>query len=50
MVDRIIAALVFISINERRSLIAAADDLDMSREMVKRYLAQMERCDGARFL
>ncbi|WP_205948592.1 helix-turn-helix domain-containing protein, partial [Pseudomonas viridiflava] len=46
--DRIMAARVFIAINERGSLIAAADSLDMSRAMVTRYLAQMETWAGAR--
>ncbi|KPC27752.1 Regulatory protein [Pseudomonas syringae pv. cilantro] len=48
--DRIMAARVFIAINERGSLIAAAEALDMSRAMVTRYLAQMERWAGARLL
>ncbi|WP_241089263.1 LysR family transcriptional regulator [Pseudomonas viridiflava] len=48
--DRIMAARVFIAINERGSLIAAADSLDMSRAMVTRYLAQMETWAGARLL
>jgi len=48
--DRIMAARVFIAINERGSLIAAADALDMSRAMVTRYLAQMETWAGARLL
>jgi DNA-binding transcriptional LysR family regulator len=48
--DRLIAAQVFVAINERGSLIAAADALDMSRAMVTRYLAQMENWAGARLL
>ncbi|MGN2430795.1 LysR family transcriptional regulator [Pseudomonas syringae] len=48
--DRIMAARVFIAINERGSLIAAAETLDMSRAMVTRYLAQMEAWAGARLL
>jgi DNA-binding transcriptional LysR family regulator len=48
--DRIVAARVFVSINERGSLIAAADALEMSRAMVTRYLAQMEQWAGARLL
>ncbi|RMO84260.1 Regulatory protein, LysR:LysR, substrate-binding [Pseudomonas syringae pv. philadelphi] len=48
--DRIMAARVFIAINERGSLIAAAAALDMSRAMVTRYLAQMESWAGARLL
>lgn len=50
IVDRIIAARVFIAINDRGSLIAAAEALDMSRAMVTRYLAQMESWAGARLL
>jgi DNA-binding transcriptional LysR family regulator len=48
--DRIVAAQVFVAINERGSLIGAADALDMSRAMVTRYLAQMEQWAGARLL
>ena len=48
--DRIAAAQVFVAINERGSLIAAAEALDMSRAMVTRYLAQMEQWAGARLL
>ncbi len=48
--DRIVAAKVFVAINERGSLIGAADALDMSRAMVTRYLAQMEQWAGARLL
>ncbi|SHM49200.1 DNA-binding transcriptional regulator, LysR family [Pseudomonas asturiensis] len=48
--DRIMAARVFMAINERGSLIAAAESLDMSRAMVTRYLAQMETWAGARLL
>lgn len=48
--DRITAAQVFVSIAERGSMIAAADALDMSRAMVTRYLAEMERWAGARLL
>jgi DNA-binding transcriptional LysR family regulator len=48
--DRITAAEVFVQIAERGSLAAAADALDMSRAMVSRYLAQMERWAGARLL
>jgi DNA-binding transcriptional LysR family regulator len=48
--DRITAARVFATIAERGSMIAAADQLDMSRAMVTRYLAQMESWAGARLL
>lgn len=48
--DRITAARVFTTIAERGSMIAAADQLDMSRAMVTRYLAQMEGWAGARLL
>jgi DNA-binding transcriptional LysR family regulator len=50
MMDRIVAAQVFVSITERGSLIAAAEALDMSRAMVTRYLAEMEDWAGARLL
>lgn len=48
--DRITAAEVFVCIAERASMTSAADALDMSRAMVTRYLAQMERWAGARLL
>ncbi|BCU56632.1 LysR family transcriptional regulator [Enterobacter kobei] len=48
--DRLIAARVFVTIAERGSMIAAAGQLDMSRAMVTRYLAQMEHWAGARLL
>lgn len=48
--DRITAAEVFVQIAERGSMAATADALDMSRAMVTRYLAQMERWAGARLL
>jgi DNA-binding transcriptional LysR family regulator len=48
--DRIVAAQVFVAINERGSLIGAAGALDMSRAMVTRYLAEMEQWAGARLL
>jgi DNA-binding transcriptional LysR family regulator len=48
--DRITAAQVFVEIAERGSMVAAADALDMSRAMVTRYLAEMERWAGARLL
>ncbi|CNK04334.1 LysR family transcriptional regulator [Yersinia aldovae] len=48
--DRVTAAEVFVAIVERGSMIAAADALAMSRAMVTRYLAEMERWAGARLL
>jgi DNA-binding transcriptional LysR family regulator len=48
--DRISAAKVFITIQERGSLIGAANALGMSRAMVTRYLALMEQWVGARLL
>ena len=44
--DRIVAAQVFVTTVDRGSLTAAADQLDMSRAMATRYLAQMERWAG----
>ncbi|WP_192456858.1 LysR family transcriptional regulator [Musicola keenii] len=48
--DRITAAKVFVAITERGSLIGAAAALEMSRAMVTRYLAEMERWAEARLL
>ncbi|MBP6345889.1 MAG: LysR family transcriptional regulator [Neisseriaceae bacterium] len=48
--DRILAAKVFLTIVEKGSLSAAADTLDMSRAMVTRHLATMERWAKARLL
>ena len=48
--DRLTAAEVFIAVAERGSLTAAAEHLDMSRAMVTRYLAEVERWLGARLL
>ncbi|WP_338803319.1 LysR family transcriptional regulator [Xenorhabdus griffiniae] len=48
--DRITATQVFIAIVEQGSLIAAAERLDMSRAMVSRYLAEMEKWAGVRLL
>lgn len=42
--DRMTAMNVFVEVVERGSLTAAADALDMSRAMVTRYLAEVERC------
>ncbi|MDE9459008.1 LysR family transcriptional regulator [Xenorhabdus bovienii] len=48
--DRITAAQVFVTIVEQGSLVAAAERLDMSRAMVSRYLAEMEKWTGVRLL
>ncbi|MEI7375517.1 LysR family transcriptional regulator [Dickeya chrysanthemi] len=48
--DRITAAQVFVAITEQGSLTGAADALEMSRAMVTRYLAEMERWADARLL
>ncbi len=48
--DRVQSARVFIEIVERGSMIAAADNLDMSRSMVTRYLAEIESWANARLL
>ncbi|MDX7990020.1 LysR family transcriptional regulator [Xenorhabdus littoralis] len=48
--DRVRAAQVFVTIVEQGSLIAAAERLDMSRAMVSRYLAEMEKWAGVRLL
>ncbi|MGC1350519.1 MAG: LysR family transcriptional regulator, partial [Xanthobacteraceae bacterium] len=48
--DRITAAQVFIEIVERGSFSAASDALGMSRPMVSRYVAELERWTGARLL
>ncbi|WP_028079515.1 LysR family transcriptional regulator [Solimonas soli] len=48
--DRLKAAQVFVEVVERGSLTAAAERLDMSRAMVTRGLAAMERWAGARLL
>jgi DNA-binding transcriptional LysR family regulator len=50
IMDRITAAQVFVNVAERGSMTATADALGMSRAMVTRYLAQMERWAGARLL
>lgn len=46
--DRLIAARVFVEIHDRGSLAAAAEALDMSRPMVSRHLATIEKWAGAR--
>jgi DNA-binding transcriptional LysR family regulator len=48
--DRITAAEVFVRIAERKSMSGAADALGMSRAMVTRYLAEMERWAAARLM
>ena len=50
IMDRIVAAQVYVAITEQGSLVGAARLLDMSRAMVTRYLAQMEQWSGARLL
>lgn len=46
--DRLTAAQVFVTIAERGSLTTTAEQLDMSRAMVTRYLGEMEAWVGAR--
>ncbi len=48
--DRMAAMNVFVEVVERGSLTAAAEALEMSRAMVTRYLAEVERWLGARLL
>ncbi|MCW7763128.1 LysR family transcriptional regulator [Photorhabdus luminescens] len=48
--DRVTAAQVFTIIVEQGSMIAASERLDMSRAMVSRYLAEMEKWAGVRLL
>ncbi len=48
--DRLTAMSVFVTVAERGSLTAAAEALDMSRAMVSRYLAELERWTGTRLL
>ncbi|SLM62989.1 MULTISPECIES: LysR family transcriptional regulator [Dickeya] len=48
--DRITAAHVFVTITEQGSLTGAAQQLDMSRAMVTRYLAEMEAWAQTRLL
>ncbi|MEK9497319.1 LysR family transcriptional regulator [Photorhabdus sp. P32] len=48
--DRVTAAQVFSIIVEQGSMIAASERLDMSRAMVSRYLAEMEKWAGVRLL
>lgn len=50
LMDRLVAAKVFVTIVDRGSLTAAANALDMSRAMVTRHLAQMEEWAAARLL
>ncbi|MDC6668557.1 LysR family transcriptional regulator, partial [Leclercia adecarboxylata] len=44
--DRMTAMNVFVEVAERGSLTAAAEALEMSRAMVTRYLAEVERWLG----
>jgi DNA-binding transcriptional LysR family regulator len=48
--DRLTAVRVFIEVADRGSLTQAAEQLDMSRAMVSRYLASLEQWLGARLL
>jgi DNA-binding transcriptional LysR family regulator len=48
--DRITAAQVFIEIAERGSFSAAGEALGMSRPMVTRYVAELEKWTGARLM
>ncbi len=48
--DRLTAIAVFVEVAERGSLTAAAEALDLSRAMVSRHLAELERWLGARLL
>ncbi|WP_094814542.1 LysR family transcriptional regulator [Bordetella genomosp. 12] len=48
--DRLKAMQVFVEVADRGSLSAAATQLDMSRAMVSRYLAELEEWVGVRLL
>ena len=48
--DRLTALRVFVAIVERGSLSAGAEQLEMSRAMASRYLAELETWMGARLL
>ncbi|MFC6839523.1 LysR family transcriptional regulator [Xanthomonas theicola] len=48
--DRLTAIAVFVEVAERGSLTAAAETLELSRAMVSRYLAGLERWLGVRLL
>lgn len=48
--DRLTALRVFVCVVEQGSLSGAGDKLEMSRAMVSRYLAELERWMGARLL
>jgi DNA-binding transcriptional LysR family regulator len=48
--DRITAMQVFVSVVDSGSQSAAADQLDLSRPVVSRYLAELEEWAGARLL
>src|SRR3954471_18794609 len=48
--DRLSAMQVFVEVADSGSLTRAAERLDMSRAMVSRYIATLERWLGARLL
>src|SRR5450631_2579029 len=48
--DRLMAMQVFVSVVDCGSQSAAADQLDLSRPVVSRYLAELEAWAGARLL
>jgi len=48
--DRLTALKVFITVNECGSLTAAAEQLALSRAMISRYLAELERWMGVRLM
>jgi DNA-binding transcriptional LysR family regulator len=48
--DRLIAMQVFIEVARRGSFTAASEELDLSRAMVTRYIAELEDWLGARLL
>lgn len=48
--DRLTSLKVFVTVVERGSLTAGADQLDMSRAMVSRYISELEGWMGARLL
>ena len=48
--DRLTALRVFVCVVEQGSLSGAGEKLEMSRAMVSRYLAELERWMGARLL
>ena len=48
--DRLIAMQVFVEVARRGSFTAASHELDLSRAMVSRYIAELESWLGARLL